>query len=323
MASLARGGYIGRMRHFLPAFLLLLVSACTAGSKANGGPVSDPQRAKRMMEWATRIVEVGPAAQGQPSKARVQALIQRELRAMGLEVAQHPFTVDMPELGMRWDLVNLRVSLRPEASHRLLVGAHWDIRPWSDEDPDPAKRTLPFDGANDGVSGVVVLLEIAREFSLKPPAEGVGVDIVFFDGEEGPKGTPHQYLGSRDLAGNWGKTGVAQPARGLIVDMVGRKGLTIRREGFSQSRARAVLDEIFAIAKEKGARHFVDAPGKYIFDDHIAFLERGIPVVDLIDIDDPHWHTQEDKLEHLDPHAMAEVAEVVIQWIRDERPPVK
>lgn len=314
-----RARYKRRMRALL--LVLLLLSACTANSKAKQDPVSDPVRAQRMMDWATRIVEVGPAAQGHPSKARVQALIQRELRGMGLQVAQHPFTVDMPDVGMRWDLVNLRVSFRPEASHRLLVGAHWDIRPWSDEDPDPAKRSLPFDGANDGVSGVVVLMELARELVHEPPPEGVGVDLVFFDGEEGPKDTPHQYLGSKDLAANWAKTGVAEPARGVIVDMVGRKGLTIRREGFSQQRAREVLDEIFDIARRKGARHFRDEPGKYILDDHIAFLQRGIPVVDLIDIDDPHWHTQEDTLEHLDPHAMAEVAEVVLQWIREARPP--
>lgn len=304
-------------------FAVALLAACTNSKAGKVGPVSAPARAQRMMEWATRIVEVGPAAQGHPSKPRVQALIQRELRGMGLSVAQHPFTVEMPELGMRWDLVNLMVSFRPEAAHRVLVGAHWDIRPWSDEDPDPAKRKLPFDGANDGVSGTVVLLELARELRREPPPEGVGVDLVFFDGEEGPKDTPYHYLGSKDLAANWSKTGVAPPARGLIVDMVGRKGLAIRREGFSQERAKAVLDEVFAIARKKDARHFVDAPGKYILDDHIAFLQRGIPVADLIDIDDPHWHTQEDTLEHLDPHAMAEVAEVVLQWIREQRPPAR
>ena len=113
---------------------------------------------------------------------------------------------------------------------------------------------------------------------------------------------------------------MALPARGLIVDMVGRKGLTIRREGFSQERARVVLDEVFAIARKKGARHFVDAPGKHILDDHIAFLQRGIPVANLIDIDDPNWHTQDDRLENLDPHAMAEVAEVVLEWIPESAP---
>lgn len=305
---------------FLPvAFVLSLLFACTSNQSAS--VAVDPLRAQRMMDWATRIVEAGPAAQGHPSKPRVQALMQRELRGMGVEVAQHPFEVEMPELGMRWELVNLRVSFRPEAKHRLLIGAHWDIRPWSDEDPDPAMRSQPFDGANDGVSGVVVLMELARELAETPPPEGVGVDLVFFDGEEGPKDTPYHYLGSKDLSANWEKTGVATPARGLIVDMVGRKGLNIRREGFSQRGAREVLDEIFAIARGRGARHFEDAPGKHILDDHIAFLQRGIPIANLIDLDDPHWHTQEDKLEHLDPEAMAEVAEVVLQWIRAQRPP--
>lgn len=300
------------------------IAGCSMGKKNGTVPSQqvDRARAERMMNLAERIVAVGPAAQGHPSKARVQALLQRELRSLGVEVRQLPFSVDLPELGTRWNLVNLLVSFAPEEEQRVMVGAHWDIRPWSDEDPDPAKRNQPFDGANDGVSGVVVLVELARALAETPPPPGVGVDLVFFDGEEGPKGSPNQYLGSRELAGNWEQTGVAPPARGAIVDMVGRRGLAIPREGFSQQRARAVLDEIFAIAAARGARHFVDEPGRFILDDHIAFQERGIPVVDLIDLDDPHWHTQEDTLEHLDPEAMAEVAEVVLEWIRRQESPL-
>src|SRR5690606_22511584 len=104
------------------------------GRKNGGAPTQpvDQARAARMMDLAERIVEVGPAAQGHPSKARVQALIQRELRGLGLEVRQLPFSVEMRDLGTRWDLVNLIVSFAPEATHRVMVGAHWDIRPWAD-----------------------------------------------------------------------------------------------------------------------------------------------------------------------------------------------
>ena len=93
------------------------------------------------------------------------------------------------------------VSPRGEAPHPR--GAHWDIRPWADEDPDPARRSLPFDGANDGVSGTVVLLELARELSREPPPEGVGVDLVFFDGEEGPRTRPITIWDPR----TWRRTG--------------------------------------------------------------------------------------------------------------------
>lgn len=310
------------MRYFLLAASLILLS-CSAGKKGapTGGIPPDPARAARLLETATRIVEVGPAAQGHPSKARVQALIQRQVRDLGLEVRQFPFTADMPSVGMRWELVNLMVSFRPEAQRRILVGAHWDIRPWADEDPDPKRRNQPFDGANDGVSGVAILLELARDLSLDPPPPGVGVDLVFFDGEEGPKDTDYQCLGSRDLATRWDATGLAPPSKGAILDMVGRRGLQIRREGFSRQQAGWVLDEIFAVARERGAASFVDAPGKFILDDHIAFLQRGVPVVDLIDIDDPVWHTHGDTLDRLDPSVMAEVAEVVLSWIRSEPPP--
>lgn len=300
--------------------LMFLIGGCGCqGTKAARGgdptPV-DPARAERLMASATEIVATGPAAQGLPNKDRVRALLVRRLEEQGLEVRQIPFTADMPDIGLRWDLVNLMVSFEPQAKRRVLVGAHWDIRPWADEDPDPSKRNLPFDGANDGVSGMAVLLELAR--SLKEePAPGLGVDIVFFDGEEGPKGTEHQLLGSRYLATNWERvTGLAVPEAGAIVDMVGRKGLRIRRERFSDTRARPVMDEIFGIAKARNAKHFADVPGQYILDDHIPFLDRGIPVVDLIDLNDPAWHTHADTLDRLDPEAMAEVTEVVLAWIR-------
>lgn len=274
-----------------------------------------------MMQTVRALAEPGPAAQGLPSKPKVEALILERLRATNAWVRRLPFTVEMQEPGTKWELANLVASFRKEAKERVMIGAHWDIRPWADEDPDPARRHLPFQGANDGLSGVAVLLELARALDEAPPPPGIGVDLVFFDGEEGPKGDlKYHFLGSKELAERWFTTGVSAPRAGIIVDMVGRKGTRITREVFSQEQAKEVQDSIFAIAKARGARSFVDEKGLSILDDHIAFLKRGIPVVDLIDLEDPNWHTHEDTLDKLDPEVMAEVTEVVLAWIRQQRP---
>ncbi|HWV38806.1 MAG TPA: M28 family peptidase [Vulgatibacter sp.] len=300
----------------------LLAGGGVAAVKARDDALQAEATGARIMETARAIVAVGPATQGTPNKARVEALIVERLEGTGAWVRRLPFRVKMDDVGLDWSLVNVVASFRKEAKHRLMIGVHWDIRPWADEDPDPAKRHLPFEGANDGVSGVAVLLELARSLAATAPPEGVGVDLVFFDGEEGPKGhIHHHFLGSKELAERWFTTGVAPPAKGVVLDMVGRKGTRIRREGISQQQAGAVLDEIFALAKARGARSFVDAPGPQVLDDHIAFLKRGIPVVDLIDLDDPAWHTHGDTIDRLDPAVVAEVHDVVLAWVQAQRAP--
>ncbi|WP_169788753.1 M28 family peptidase [Vulgatibacter incomptus] len=308
--------------------MVLLAAAGTGVLAAGtvGALAADPASKRaaseaRLMDSARSIVAAGPAVQGTPAKAQVEALLRSRLEPSDAWVRRIPFSVELKAIGARWDLVNLVASFHKEAKHRVMIGAHWDIRPWADEDPDPTKRKLPFDGANDGASGVAILLELARALGETPPPEGIGVDLVFFDGEEGPKGALHEnFLGSKELAERWFTTGVTPPYAGIIVDMVGRKGTRIRREVASQRRAGAVQDEIFAVAKAMGSQVFVDEPGIHILDDHTAFLDRGIPVVDLIDIEDPAWHTHADTLDKLDPAVMAEVTDVVLGWIRSQRP---
>lgn len=266
-------------------------------------------------------VELGPAAEGLPSKDAVREMIVSRLRATEARVQVLPFHADTP--AGRWDLENVFASFRPDAKDRVLLGAHWDTRLWAERDPDPAMRDQPITGANDGGSGVAVLIGLAEALTRNPPPEGLGVDLAFFDGEEGFDGNLEEWLyGSKDLVGRWYRTGVEKPRAGLILDMVGRKGLRIPREGISDSSpgGRQLLDQIFGIAREKGYTSFVNRPGPQVFDDHIPFLQRGWVVVDLIDLADPNWHTQQDTLDKIDPNAMAEVADVVLTWIRRGAP---
>jgi len=277
--------------------------------------------AAALYDTVRAYVEAGPAAEGLPSKDRVRELIVNRLEAAGARPRVLPFSVVTP--AGPWDLENVFVSINPAAKDRVLLGAHWDTRLWAERDPDPARRDQPITGANDGGSGVAVLIGLAAELAKAAPPEGLGVDLAFFDGEEGFEGNLREWFyGSKELAGRWDRTGVALPRAVVIVDMVGRKGLRIRREGIGNARpaGRRILDRIFAIAKEKGYRSFVDEPGIEVLDDHLPFLARGIPAVDLIDLDDPHWHTHGDTLDKIEPQAMAEVADVLLTWIRRGAP---
>jgi glutaminyl-peptide cyclotransferase len=302
---------------------ILLVSAgcvvllAVVGYVRTAGRSPGQVSAERIADTARRLVEAGPAAEGLPSKDRVQALLEEELKDAGARVKALPFQVEVEGHGT-WHLVNVVGSYRPEAKRRLLVGTHWDTRPWADEDPDPAKRGLPVPGANDGVSGAAVLLELARALEKNPPPPDTGVDLVFFDGEEGPKGGEDYFLGSKHLAETWFELGLAPPTKGVVLDMVGKKGLRIRRELTSDQFARSVNDRIFGLAKTANAQVFRDEKGKKIGDDHLAFHRRQIPVALLIDLDYPEWHTTADTLDKLDPEAMAQVGEVVLAWIREE-----
>lgn len=280
-----------------------------------GFPISP----ESLFETSRALVEAGPAAQGYPTKEKVKELIVARLEATDARVKELPFSAQTPA-GL-WEMTNILASFHPESRSRVMIGTHWDTRLWADLDPDPTKREQPITGANDGVSGVSVLLGLADALTERPPPQGVGVDIVFFDGEEGfADNSDAWFYGSKELAGRWFTTGVTPPRAGVIVDMVARKGLAINKEGTSRMVAPHVLDRLFALAAARGYRSFVDEPGVYILDDHIPFQQRGIPVAILIDIHDPVWHTQGDTLEKIDPVAMAEVADVVLAWIREQRP---
>jgi hypothetical protein len=298
------------------AVVVVLGAVGYARTRTAGGP-ADELSPDRLAATARRLVEAGPAAQGSPSKDRVRQLLEAELAAAGARVKVLPFQAEVPGHGT-WALANVIGSWNPEAKRRLLLGTHWDTRPWADEDTDPAKRGAPIVGANDGVSGAAVLLEIARVLDRNPPSADTGVDMVFFDGEEGPKDTDAYFLGSKHLAETWFEVGVSVPTKGVILDMVGKQGLKIRREWHSDRLARGVNDRIFRIAADRRATVFADGAGKQISDDQLAFQNRNLPIALLIDLDYPEWHTAADTLDRLDPGAMDQVGEVVLAWIREE-----
>jgi len=212
-------------------------------------------------------------------------------------------------------LTNIIASFKPEDKHRILLCAHWDSRPWADEEADSSLHSQPVMGANDGASGVAVLMVIAEVFKNNPPP--FGVDIVFFDGEDyGQSGKADEWLlGSKYFAKN---IGGYLPHYVILIDMIGDSELNIYKENYSQTHANWVVSRIWKAAELENAEHFLPDIGKSIYDDHIPFLEIGIPAVDIIDIDYKWWHTIHDTPDKCSPESLGEVGRVVLRMIYDK-----
>ncbi|MDX1932139.1 MAG: M28 family peptidase [Capsulimonadales bacterium] len=203
-------------------------------------------------------------------------------------------------------MTNILSVLRPELPSPVLLCAHWDTRPTADREPDPSMRRQPICGANDGASGVAVLLQLARHLALDPPP--VGVQFVLFDGEDYGPGRKSMFLGSRHYAA---APVLPRPRFAILLDMVGRQGLRLRREYFSERFAPEVNDRLRASAVALGLPEYIDEIGAAVEDDHLFLQAIGWPAVALIDIDDPHWHTLADTPEHCSPRSLAAVGSLL------------
>lgn len=209
-------------------------------------------------------------------------------------------------------------------SGRILLLAHWDSRPWADEDPNPENRNKPIDGANDGASGVGVLLEVARQIGLKAPT--VGVDILFVDAEDsGAEGDDMSWArGTQYWVGNMP---IATPRYAILLDMVGGRGAQFPRELFSDVNCRGINDRVWNLARELGlSARFPDRQGGAINDDHLPLLRAGIPAIDIVETDHPQtgsfnptWHTLEDNIENIDRQTLGDVGLVVTTLIYREK----
>ena len=221
----------------------------------------------------------------------------------------------------------------------ILLCAHWDTRPWSDEEADYDNRFLPVPGANDGASGVGVLLEVARQLQALRATNKIdqlpSVDIIFFDGED--MGTPSHYtgpqredtwcLGSQLWAKEYMNTPIAQRTKyqyGILLDMVGDPSATFPREYFSVNYAGTYVEQIWRTATKLGyGRYFVNQSAYPITDDHYYLNTlAGIPCVDIIDYKPNNgtgfaewWHTQQDDMRNINHQTLQAVGETVITTI--------
>lgn len=214
-------------------------------------------------------------------------------------------------------LTNIFASFRPTLNDRILFIAHWDTRPRADMDSDPAKRNQPILGANDGASGVAVLLEMARLFHQSPPP--IGVDLLLVDGEDYGKDDDLERfsLGTRHFVET--RNPNYRPHFGILLDMIGDSDLRIPIEQNSLSYAPNVIETIWSAAEKLGVSQFVNEPGEQIFDDHIPLNESGIPTVDIIDFQYPYWHTLQDTPDKCSAESLEAVGKVMMYVVYTQK----
>ena len=275
-------------------------------------------------------VKFGPRVPNSEAHVACGNYLTSELKRFGAQVYEQEATLTAYN-GTQLKAKNIIGSYNPENSKRVLLFAHWDSRPYADHDKDPANHKKPIDGADDGASGVGVLLEMARQFSIKSPA--IGIDIIFFDAED--YGTPEfakdRYndtsdtwcLGSRFWGKNPHKPGY-KAEFGILLDMVGAKDAVFYKEYISMKYAARYVDEVWEAARNLGyGKYFINANGGGVTDDHEAVIEEtGIPCLDIINYDPnsdkgfrDHWHTQNDNMSNIDKNVLKAVGQTVLEVV--------
>ena len=228
------------------------------------------------------------------------------------EVESQYYSYKFQLTGDSLKLVNIIAGFQPQLRDRIVIGAHWDTRPIADSDPNPANRQKPILGANDGASGVAVILELARLFSQSPPP--VGVELVLFDGEDSGQ---HQDLndwctGSRYYASHLSGE---LPRWGVVLDMIGEKKAVYSVEVNSLELAPRLTHALWSLAAELNLLCFDPLPGPTVWDDHVMLNRYGIPSVDIIDFDYPYWHTLDDTPDKCSPESLEDVGTLLVHWI--------
>ena len=267
-------------------------------------------------KYLEKLCEFGPRNPGSKGYRDTIKLINRVGMKYADRVVEHPFVVQLPE-GKTISMVNLELQFAgTEGGAPILIGSHFDTRPFADKETDPKKRIMPILGANDGGSSTAVLLALAHYLFQKPMPRPV--HLVFFDGEDfGIEGSGLNLLGSTYYAQNlFNQNRSSWPYWVLVIDMIGDKDLQIFKETNSMKGDRRFLDKIYSIAEKQKITSF-KAQSKYtIFDDHYPFYKMGIPATVLIDFDYPYWHTQEDTLDKCSPESMFSVFSVVVETVQ-------
>jgi hypothetical protein len=269
------------------------------------------------------IAGLGPRPSGSPAMVKQRALLAAHFRAAGGTVRGQAFQIRDPRSGALVHMENLIVEWHPDRRDRVLLGAHYDTRPFPDRDPVDPKGT--FIGANDGASGVALLMELARAMPTLPGP--VGVDFVLFDAEEYVVAPRDPYfLGSTFFARQYaaGQQTGSQPYRyrcGVIVDMVADRDLEIWQEqqSITWPDTSPVVDSIWAVAARRNVRQFVPRPKYSVQDDHVPLrMIAKIPTCDIIDFDYPHWHTAQDTPRQCSAESLEVVGGVVLEWLRGD-----
>lgn len=276
-----------------------------------------PFNGARAYESLKQLSAIGPRPSGSPGMAAQQKLLSEHFQKLGGQVEFQRFRVRHPQDGSAVPMANLIVRWNPRAKDRILLCAHYDTLPFPMRDRENPRGV--FIGANDGASGVAILMELAHDMATLDTK--LGVDFVMLDGEEFRfSDSDRFFLGSEYFSREYVKTKSRQRYRwGVLLDMVGDADLQIYQERNSLwwKDTRPLVEAIWSTAARLGVREFVPKPGQAIDDDHVMLHDTGgIPCIDVIDFDYPSWHTQGDTADKCSPLSLAKVGWVIREWLK-------
>jgi len=281
---------------------------------ACGATVPQEFDGARALEDVAAQLAFGPRVPGTPGHTATGEWILQRLRGTADTVVVQAFehvTLDGDTIALQ----NFLARFQPGAKRRILYVAHWDSRPFADQSQNLGAQRQPVPGANDGASGVAVLLGVADALKTRPPE--VGVDLLFVDGEDfGDFGRGADVLlGSRYYAANLPPGPL--PEFAVVFDMIGDRDLEVPQEGNSMLAAPEVVRHVWEVAARLGyERHFPDRAGRPITDDHVSLHKAGIKAIDLIDFDYLYWHTTEDTLDKVSAESLQVIGDVAMALLR-------
>lgn len=323
-----------RLSHLTPLLLLLCLSYACGDDTATDpppAPAAAPTEPAKPVpafvrdsayEYVAKQVAFGPRVMNTPAHEATKAWLIAKLEAFGAAVEEQDFVANAYD-GTALEGTNIIGRYRPELTDRILLAAHWDTRHVADSPLENDPQAV-VNGADDGASGVGVLLEVARQLGLSTP--GIGVDIVFFDAEDyGDSGDGNSWgLGAQYYSNNLTGT---RPRYGILLDMVGGKDARFAVEQVSQRYAPQIVSKVWGLAKQMNfGPYFPESLGKAVTDDHYFVNNIAkIPMVDIINYRTEtesgfveHWHTGDDNMDAIDRETLRVVGQLTLAVVYRE-----
>ncbi len=312
-------------------------TACSSSARKESA--QNPARYTSPMEFSADTaykyvktqVDFGPRVPGTAAHNKCANYIAGEFNRLGADTIIIQNALVSAYTGQQLPITNILAQFKPEANERVLLVAHYDTRPWADQDKTELKNR-PIDGANDGASGVGVLLEIARNLAIKQPE--IGVDLLAVDAEDYGQSDGWGYnehtwcLGTQYWVQHMPYTQANRPRYGIVLDMVGGKNARFHREFHSNKYAPHIVDKVWGTAANSPyAEKFINEVGGSIVDDHIFINAAGIPCVDVVECNNvitrsfpPTWHTLDDNMSNIEHASLKAAGQVVLDVIYKEKP---
>jgi glutaminyl-peptide cyclotransferase len=304
------------------AALLPVAIACSKGGDAqtvppeSAPPTASEFNADSAMSYVRQQLAFGPRVPGTPGWQKTGDWIVAKLKATADEVTEQKWTHTLAK-GGSIPQRNILARFKPASTDRILYVAHWDTRPRADNDPDPANHDKPIPGANDGASGVALLIAIAD--ALKEAPSNFGVDLLFVDGEDYGTFSPDVdvLIGSTYFAAHL-PSPTYKPMFGVLWDMIGDADLNIEQEMYSAQNAPEVVQRVWGKAKELGyEKYFLPDMRSYpITDDHYPLIKAGLRVIDVIDYPFDAHHTLADDIDKVSAKSLKIVGDVAMALLR-------